>query len=66
MMERLYPESRLDTLMFLLEMPTGEQPSDRDPHNKRVAAVRRWMVSPAGSGVEKLKAELRHLEGHGP
>lgn len=66
MMERLYPESKLDTLMFLLEMPTGEQPSDRDPHNKRVAAVRRWAVSPAGPGVEKLTAELRHLEGHGP
>ena len=59
--ERLYPEDRLETLMFLLDMPVADRPSSNQTLSARRAQVRTWAESPAGSGLLRLEEELRRL-----
>jgi class 3 adenylate cyclase len=61
MFGKLYPEDKLDTLTFLLEMPIGNQPARTLPHIERWNAVLRWVSSPAGPGLTRLEPELRYL-----
>ena len=60
--DRLYPEDKLEQLVFLLEMPLDMQPSLMlIPLAGRRAEVLRWAASPYGPGVDVLVAELRFL-----
>jgi class 3 adenylate cyclase len=59
--ERLYPEEKLEQLIFLLEMPLDVQPSRNLPLASRRVEVLRWAASPVGPGVHVLEAELRFL-----
>jgi hypothetical protein len=59
--KKLYPEAKLDTLIFLLELPIGAQPSQTLSHDQRCNAVLRWAVSPAGPGLPRLHEALREL-----
>jgi hypothetical protein len=61
LMERLYPDDRLDTLMYLLEMPIPDRPSPNQTLSARRAQVMTWCESPAGPGLERLETELRGL-----
>jgi class 3 adenylate cyclase len=58
---KLYPPSKLDTLMFLLEMPLSVRPPHTLWHDERCNLVLQWAESPAGVGLPRLEAELRQL-----
>jgi class 3 adenylate cyclase len=61
LIEKLYPETQFETLMFLLEMPLADRPSpDLTPAERR-ARLLAWCESPAGPGLARLEAELREL-----
>jgi class 3 adenylate cyclase len=61
LLERLYPEDKLTTLLFLLEMPAKRQPSRALPLAERRAEVLNWAASPGGCRLDRLESELRYL-----
>ena len=58
---KLYPQTKLDTLLFLLEMPLGAQPARTLTYDEQCNAVLRWAECPAGPGLSRLEEELREL-----
>jgi hypothetical protein len=58
---KLYPEALLEELIFLLEMPSDQQPARAIPYDQRRNQVLMWAASPAGPGRERLESELRYL-----
>jgi class 3 adenylate cyclase len=61
LLDRLYPEEKLEQLVFLLEMPLDMQPSRNLPLSTRRTEILRWAASPGGAGIGALEAELRFL-----
>jgi hypothetical protein len=53
-LERLIPQSRLDRLMRILNMPLEKQPSSNQVHQERVVAFVQWLESPSGPGLDSL------------
>jgi hypothetical protein len=53
-LERLVPQSRLDRLMRILNMPLETQPPSNQPYQQRVAAFVQWLESPSGPGLDSL------------
>jgi hypothetical protein len=53
-LERLIPQSRLDRLMRILNMPLEMQPPSNQPHEQRVVAFVQWLESPSGPGLDSL------------
>ena len=60
-LESIFPEARLDTLMFLIGMPVDQRPDRSLTHAERRAAVLRWAESPVGCGLEQLMEEVSLL-----
>ena len=60
---KLYPESKLDTLAFLLAMPHDIRPSAALAYDERCNAVMRWAEASADVGLARLEVELRELVG---
>jgi class 3 adenylate cyclase len=61
LLTQLYPETRLEELIFLIEMPAEQQPARALPHADRRTQVLQWANSPAGCGLARLESELRFL-----
>jgi len=61
MFEKLYPESQLETLMYLLEIPLNCRPAVALNFGARRDEVLKWATSPAGVGLPRLESELRYL-----
>lgn len=59
--DRLFPEEKLEQLIFLLEMPLDMQPSRSLSLAARRIEVLRWASSELGPGIDTLESELRFL-----
>lgn len=53
-LERLVPQSRLDRLMRILNMPLEAQPPSNQSHQQRVAGFVQWLESASGPGLDSL------------
>lgn len=61
LMDKLYPDDKLTTLMVLIDMPADRQPSEALSLAARRAQVLKWSVGPDGCGLVDLIDGLRTL-----
>ena len=61
LLDELYPESQLDKVMILIDMPRQHQPSKSLTHEERCIILFHWAASGSGCGLSELEKCLGQI-----